>query len=177
MNLSCTNNKAAYHLSSSYTSTHTGWRTLSSLGRCRGTPRVIATLHDTFHQQYYSPSESLFPVNLVRRHFGSSSSSGHHGAHHRGNRGRGGSRGGKLNEFGHNYTKIGGPIDTSVCGLSENEINNLIRARSECRRKLDFEGADKILEELRQHGVVIHDEAKAWRADTSSYWFIILFRT
>ena len=167
----CTNNNiiAAYHLSSSYTSTHTGGRTLSSLGRCRGTSRVIASLHDSFHQQYYySPSESLFPVNLVRRHVGSSSSSGHHGAHHRGNRGRGESRGGKLNEFGHDYNQVGGPINTSVCTLSETEIHNIIRARSECRRKRDFQGADKILDELQQHGVVIRDEAKAWRADGMS---------
>ena len=35
----------------------------------------------------------------------------------------------------------------------ENEINSLIRTRSECRRKRDFEGADKIRGELQQHGV------------------------
>ena len=97
----------------------------------------------------------------IRRHIGSSSSSGHHGGHHRGSRGRGK----KLNEFGHNYTQVGGPIDTSVCGLSENEIHNLIRARSECRRNREFRQANKIHAELQQHGVFIRDEAKAWRAE------------
>ena len=94
----------------------------------------------------------------IRRHVGSSS---FHGEHHRGSRGRGK----KLNEFGHDYTKIGGAIDKSVCTLSETEINNLIRARNEFIRKREFHQANKIHDELRQHGVVIRDEAKAWRAD------------
>ena len=129
------------------------------------------------------------------RHFGSRSSSGN--KHGTGTRGRGGKlnelamnilklepkhnqvggpidtgtrgRGGNLNEFGHHYTKIGGPIDTSVCGLSETEINNLIRARMECKMKRDFQRADKIQAELQQHGVFIRDQANAWRADGKVY--------
>ena len=72
---------------------------------------------------------------------------------------------GKMND----YVQVGGPIDTSVCHLSEIEINNLIRARSECRGNRDFEGADKILDELQQHGVFISDDAKIWRADGKVY--------
>ena len=53
------------------------------------------------------------------RHFGSTSSGNNHGTGTRG-------RGRKLNKFGRDYNKIGGPIDTSICGLSETEINNLI---------------------------------------------------
>ena len=63
------------------------------------------------------------------------------------------------------YDKIGGPIDTSVCGLSENEINNLIRTRMQCRSQRDYEGADKIRDELEQNGISINDDAKVWRAD------------
>ena len=64
----------------------------------------------------------------------------------------------------HDYVQIGGAI-RSTCDLSETEIHNLIRSRQECRRKREFQGADKIQEELQQNGVAIHDDAKAWRAD------------
>ena len=68
-------------------------------------------------------------------------------------------------EFGHDYTQVGKPINKSVCDLSLTEIHNLICDRIQCKRNGDFQGADKIQEELKRHGVAIHDDAKAWRAD------------
>ena len=43
---------------------------------------------------------------------------------------------------GHDYTQIGGPIDKSICDLSETEIHNLIAARNDCRRARNFRRAD-----------------------------------
>ena len=100
------------------------------------------------------------------RHLSSSTSHGGHNTRHehrdRGDR-RG--RGPKLNEFGHDYTQIGGPINPSACRLNEVQINNLIRGRMQSRRIRNFNQADKIKEELTQSGVFIDDKAKVWRAD------------
>ena len=85
------------------------------------------------------------------------------------NRDRGGRQGKrgrqKLNEYGHDYTKVGGAIDKSICTLSETEINNMIRTRMQCRTNRDYQQADKILKELERCGVAINDVAKLWRAD------------
>ena len=81
----------------------------------------------------------------------------------RGGRGRGRER--QFNEFGHDYSQVGGPIDTSVCTLSENEIHSMIRERMECKFARDFRVADQIEQELTQAGVNVHDGFKEWRAD------------
>ena len=57
--------------------------------------------------------------------------------------GHGADQGGGRNS-GHDYTQIGGPIDKSICDLSETEIHNLIAARNECRRSCNFRRADMI---------------------------------
>lgn len=85
----------------------------------------------------------------------------------RGGRGSGRGRGRErqFNEFGHDYSQVGGPIDTSVCTLSENEIHSMIRERMECKFARDFRVADQIEQELTQAGVNVHDGFKEWRAD------------
>ena len=56
----------------------------------------------------------------------------------------------ELNEFGHDYTQIGGPIDTYLCTLSETEIHERIRTRMQHKLKREYEEADRIQEELKQ---------------------------
>jgi len=94
-----------------------------------------------------------------------STSSGPYEVHGRG-RGRQGKRGRQqLNEYGHDYTKVGGAVDKSICTLTETEINNMIRTRMQCRIKRDYQRADKIKEALEGCGVALRDDAKLWRAD------------
>mmetsp|Transcript_22176 Transcript_22176/g.47701 ORF Transcript_22176/g.47701 Transcript_22176/m.47701 type:complete len:580 (-) Transcript_22176:26-1765(-) len=79
--------------------------------------------------------------------------------------------GGELNEFGHDYAQIGGPIDKAVRDtISEGEIHKRIRERGRCRRAREFSKADNMREGLRRFGVYINDEARAWRAD-GEFWF------
>jgi len=94
-----------------------------------------------------------------------STSSGSYDVHGRGR--FHGKRGGRkqLNEYGHDYTKVGGAIDKSICTLTETEINNMIRTRMQCRIKRDYQRADKIKEALEGCGVALRDDAKLWRAD------------
>jgi len=73
----------------------------------------------------------------------------------------------ELNEFGHDYTQIGGPIDTYLCTLSETEIHEHIRTRMHHKLKREYEEADKIQEELKQCGVIL-DRNRMWRADGSN---------
>lgn len=69
------------------------------------------------------------------------------------------------NEFGHDYTQVGGKIDAYRCKLTEEEIHGLIRERMECRMARGFHKADTILGELHDNGVDIDDKTKKWRAD------------
>ncbi|KAL9181699.1 hypothetical protein ACHAXT_012042 [Thalassiosira profunda] len=80
-----------------------------------------------------------------------------------GGRGRGGER--SFNEFGHDYSQTGGPIDPAVCSLEEPEIHDLIRERMECKFARDFQTADEIEAKLMSSGVDVHDGFKEWRAD------------
>jgi len=73
----------------------------------------------------------------------------------------------ELNEFGHDYTQIGGPIDTYLCTLSETEIHERIRTRMHHKLKREYEQADRIQEELKQCGVIL-DRNRMWRADGSN---------
>jgi len=86
----------------------------------------------------------------------------------RGHEKRGGRK--QLNEYGHDYTKVGGAIDKSICTLTETEINNMIRRRMQFRLKHDYRQADEIQEKLRQCGVAISDDTKMWRADGGKYF-------
>lgn len=71
-----------------------------------------------------------------------------------------------VNEFGHSYVRVGGPIDESKCDLSETEIHNLIRERMECKQiTRDYERGDHIYEELVQSGIFIDDINTLWRGD------------
>ena len=80
-----------------------------------------------------------FPL-LIRKQWLSSASGGRGG----GGRGQGGQQQRALNKFGHDYTQIGGPIDKSVCKLSEAKIHNLIHTRIQSRRNRDYEKANRI---------------------------------
>ena len=104
------------------------------------------------------PLENKWLVNLSQLRYVSSSS----GSYSQG-------RGQHSNNSGCGYTQIGGPIDRSICDLSETEIHNLIAARTQCKRSRDFQRADMIFDELKQSGVFINDRIKAWRADGKSY--------
>jgi len=73
----------------------------------------------------------------------------------------------ELNEFGHDYTQIGGPIDTYLCTLSETEIHERIRTRMHHKLKREYKEADRIQEELKQCGVIL-DRNRMWRADGSN---------
>ncbi|KAL7534497.1 hypothetical protein ACHAXR_005915, partial [Thalassiosira sp. AJA248-18] len=71
-----------------------------------------------------------------------------------------------VNEFGHYYEQVGGPIDSS---MAESEIHDLIRERMHRRRNQNYGQADNILKELGECGVYIDDKAKEWRADGKSF--------
>ena len=126
--------------------------------------RVIDNRHALNLPRYSSlapvllPLENKWLVNLSQVRYVSSSS----GSYSQG-------RGQNSNNSGHDYTQIGGPIDRSICDLSETEINNLIAARILCKRSREFQRADMIFDELKQSGVFINDRIKAWRADGKSY--------
>lgn len=82
--------------------------------------------------------------------------------------GRGGQRQNEFNEFGHDYAQLG-PIDTSVCTMSEEDIHSMIRERMECKFARDFRTADQIQADLETAGVEVHDGFKEWRADGQSW--------
>ena len=71
-----------------------------------------------------------------------------------------------LNEHGHwGYTRVGGPVNPTACSISELEIHDLLRTRTECRKSHDFCNADRIWGVLRRAGVFVDDAARQWRAD------------
>lgn len=97
-----------------------------------------------------------------------------------GGRGRGSGRGRgrdrQFNEHGHDYFKVGGPIDPSICTLPEREIHMLIRERMECKFDRNFQMADSIQRELLSYGVEVHDGYKEWRADGETWGTYDSFR-
>lgn len=82
-------------------------------------------------------------------------------------RGRGGEKKRTFNSFGHDYTQVGGPIDSSICKLKEDDIHDLISERMNCKVKRNFERADEIWGELRENGVRINDKLGEWKFDGS----------
>ena len=71
-----------------------------------------------------------------------------------------------LNEHGHwGYSRVGGPVNPTACSISELEIHDLLRTRTECRKSHDFCNADRIWGVLRRAGVFVDDAARQWRAD------------
>lgn len=57
-----------------------------------------------------------------------------------------------------------GPISFN-CRLTEDQIHAAISKRLQCKRKREFDAADKILAGLNEGGVYVHDKRKEWRAD------------
>ena len=70
-----------------------------------------------------------------------------------------------LNEHGHDYTRAGGPVTPASCSISELEIHDLIRTRTQFRKSHDFCNADRIWGVLRRAGVFVDDATTQWRAD------------
>ena len=70
-----------------------------------------------------------------------------------------------LNQYGHDYIQVGGPVNPATCRLSEVEIHNMIRKRMECKFRKDFKSADDIQSMYHQAGVFVHDATGQWRAD------------
>ena len=66
---------------------------------------------------------------------------------------------------GHDYTQTGGPIDSSICTLQENQINELLEQRLKYKMSRKFKEADQIRSRLSTNGVSVHDGFKQWRAD------------
>jgi len=74
-----------------------------------------------------------------------------------------------LNEHGHDYTRAGGPVTPASCSISELEIHDLIRTRTQFRKSHDFCNADRIWGVLRRAGVFVDDATTQWRADVKKY--------
>uniref|UniRef100_A0A7S0C5V8 SAP domain-containing protein n=1 Tax=Proboscia inermis TaxID=420281 RepID=A0A7S0C5V8_9STRA len=68
---------------------------------------------------------------------------------------------------GHDYTQVQDTIiDTSICQLTLDEINELIAQRLQFKKQRDFEASDALQRQLsEEHGIDINDRDKVWRAD------------
>merc|ERR1712071_305023 len=62
------------------------------------------------------------------------------------------------------YQQIG-EMDSNICQLSNDQIQTLLRERSQARRERNFQKADTILEQLKLEHVYVDDKSKQWRAD------------
>lgn len=71
----------------------------------------------------------------------------------------------KTNEYGHFYTRIGGPVKPMSCKLSEKQINDLLRERLTYQIAKDLSSANRIWCELKAAGVFVDNHSKEWRAD------------
>ncbi len=56
------------------------------------------------------------------------------------------------------------------CRLTENQIHILISKRQRCKRRRQYDDADKILAALNQCGVFLHDKRGEWRADGKNHF-------
>jgi hypothetical protein len=70
-----------------------------------------------------------------------------------------------MNEYGHFYTRIGGPVKPTSCKLSEEQINDLLRERLTYQIAKDVSSANRIWCELKAAGVIVDNYSKEWRAD------------
>ena len=64
------------------------------------------------------------------------------------------------------YAPDAGPIKSN---LGEEEINELISERLDCKFRRDFNTADDIKAELEDAGVFINDSERLWRADGEAF--------
>lgn len=62
----------------------------------------------------------------------------------------------------HLYKPTSNKIDTSLCKLSEYQINKMIRDRGYCRARRMYKKADEILQKLNANNVFIDDKVKQW---------------
>ena len=69
------------------------------------------------------------------------------------------------NQYGHDYIRVGGPVNPGTCRLREVEIHDMIRKRMEYKIRKDFNSADNMYNILQQAGVFVHDPTGQWRAD------------
>jgi hypothetical protein len=67
---------------------------------------------------------------------------------------------------GHDYEQTGGPIDSTICPLGEDEINAMIAERLQHKLARRFNEADELQRQLYEvNNVFVHDGQKQWRAD------------
>jgi len=62
----------------------------------------------------------------------------------------------------HLYIQTSNKIDTSLCKLSEYQINKMIRDRGYCRARRMYKKADEIVKQLNANNVFIDDKVKQW---------------
>ncbi|GFH43619.1 hypothetical protein CTEN210_00092 [Chaetoceros tenuissimus] len=67
------------------------------------------------------------------------------------------------------FQQYGEEINQTYCALSRDRIIQMIRERSQARRRRDFETADQILKTLQINRVFIDDKKKLWRADGEDF--------
>ena len=66
---------------------------------------------------------------------------------------------------GHDYRQGGGPIDTSRCTITTDQVDQLIAERLKFKMARNFKEADAIQDALRGQGIFINDGFKEWRGD------------
>ena len=76
---------------------------------------------------------------------------------------RGGGKKPKFNEFGHDYNRVGGPINSAICNLKEDAIHKLIRKRMQYKFAREYQQADATFAELKKNGIIVDDKNKLWR--------------
>ena len=71
----------------------------------------------------------------------------------------------KTNKKLKGYEQVGGPIDRTLCKISEEEIKSLLKERTAARRQQNFQKADLLLQKMKMNNIYVDDKLKEWRAD------------
>lgn len=69
-----------------------------------------------------------------------------------------------LNEHGHEYAYIGEPFESMNLNITEEEVHGLLKERARCKRRREFDRAEKIEWKLRGAGVEMNEKRKLWNA-------------
>lgn len=62
------------------------------------------------------------------------------------------------------------PNVNDACTFTEDQIHHLIAKRLECKKRRNFEDADRILEALNKNGIYIQDKARKFRVDGENHF-------
>lgn len=62
------------------------------------------------------------------------------------------------------------PNVSDACTFTEEQIHHLIAKRLECKKRRNFEDADRILEALNKNGIYIQDKARKYRVDGENHF-------